>query len=101
MSLVYNGQEITHHEDAIKDPIVLEFLDIPESHRLIESDLEEALINNLQNFLLELGQGFAFVARQKRLTLDGDHFYADLVFYHTILKCHVLIDLLCCAQHMT
>ena len=59
----------------------------------MESKLEEALIGNLQTFLLELGKGFAFVSRQERITLDGDHFYIDLVFYHTILKCYVLIDL--------
>jgi hypothetical protein len=59
----------------------------------VESELEEALINHLQAFLLELGKGFAFVSRQERLTIDGDHFYIDLVFYHTILKCYVLIDL--------
>jgi len=79
--------------DALKDPMVLEFLDLPESPRLVESSLEQALINNLQTFLLELGKGFAFVSRQQRITLDGDHFYIDLVFYHTILKCYVLIDL--------
>lgn len=77
----------------IKEPIVLEFVGLPESHRLVESKLEEALTNNLQDFLLELGKRFAFVARQKRLTLDGDHFYADLVFYHVILKCYVIIDI--------
>ncbi len=93
MQLARQGQEITKAEDAIKEPVVLEFLNLPESHRLVESDLEEALINNLQHFLLELGKGFAFVARQKRLSLDGDHFYADLVFYHVILKCYVIIDL--------
>lgn len=93
LRLAQKGQEIVNPVDAIKEPIVLEFLDIPESHRLVESKLEEALINNLQNFLLELGKGFAFVARQKRLTLDGDHFYADLVFYHVILKCYVIIDI--------
>jgi hypothetical protein len=71
----------------------MEFLGLPESPRLVESDLEQALINNLQAFLLELGKGFAFVSRQERITLDGDHFYIDLVFYHTILKCFVLIDL--------
>ena len=71
----------------------MEFLGLPESPRLVESQLEEGLINNLQAFLLELGKGFAFVARQERLTLEGDHFYIDLVFYHTVLKCYVLIDL--------
>jgi hypothetical protein len=79
--------------DVFKDPVVMEFLGLPESPRLVESDLEEALVGNLQAFLLELGKGFAFVARQQRLTLDGDHFYIDLVFYHTILKCYVIIDL--------
>jgi hypothetical protein len=71
----------------------MEFLGLPENHRLVESNLESALIGNLQDFLLELGKGFAFLARQHRITLDGDHFYIDLVFYHAILKCHVLIDL--------
>ena len=70
MRLACKGQEITKPEDAIKDPIVLEFLDIPESHKLVESKLEEALISNMQNFLLELGKGMAFVARQKRITLE-------------------------------
>ena len=71
----------------------MEFLGLPESPRLVETDLEQALINNLQSFLLELGKGFAFISRQERLTLDGDHFYIDLVFYHTVLKCYVIIDL--------
>lgn len=92
MQLAINGQEITKPEDVVKDPLVLEFLNIPESHRLVESKLEEALINNLQQFLLELGKGFAFIARQQRLTLNRNHYYCDLVFYHTILKCHILID---------
>jgi len=93
LDLVHKGQEINKPEDAIKDPFILEFLGIPEAHQLTESKLEQALINHLQHFLLELGKGFAFIARQKRLTLDGDHFYADLVFYHVILKCYVIIDL--------
>jgi predicted nuclease of restriction endonuclease-like (RecB) superfamily len=93
LELAIKGQEINKPEDAIKEPLVLEFLNIPESHKLVESRLEQALIDNLQHFLLELGSGFAFVARQKRLTLEGDHFYADLVFYHTKLKCYVVIDL--------
>jgi len=79
--------------DMLKDPMVLEFLELPESAKLVESTLEQTLIDNLQTFLLELGKGFAFVSRQERITLDGDHFYIDLVFYHTILKCFVLIDL--------
>lgn len=93
LKLAQEGQEISNPEDAIKDPLVLEFLGLPESHQLTESKLEIALINNLQNFLLELGKGFAFVARQKRLTFDSDHYYADLVMYHIILKCYVILDL--------
>lgn len=93
LKLAEQGHAIETPSDAIKDPVVLEFLGLPESHRLIESKLEEALIANLQQFLLELGRGFAFVARQKRLTLDNDHFYADLVMYHVILKCYVIIDI--------
>ncbi len=93
MRLAKKGQEIQRPIDAFKDPVVMEFLDLPTSPKLVESDLEQTLINNLQTFLLELGKGFAFVSRQERITLDGDHFYIDLVFYHTILKCFVLIDL--------
>tara|TARA_Y100001001_G_scaffold164056_1_gene194931 strand:+ start:522 stop:1616 length:1095 start_codon:yes stop_codon:yes gene_type:complete len=93
MRLANEGQEIEIPGDAIKEPMILEFLGLPENHRLVESKLEEALINNLQHFLLELGKGFAFIARQKRLSFDGDHFYADLVFYHAILKCYVILDL--------
>lgn len=93
MRLAARGQEVARPVDVLKDPVVLEFLDLPESPRLVESKLEQALIDNLQHFLLELGKGFAFVSRQERISLDGDHFYIDLVFYHTILKCYVLIDL--------
>jgi predicted nuclease of restriction endonuclease-like (RecB) superfamily len=93
MKLATKGHEIQKPADVFKDPVVMEFLGLPESPKLVESALEEALIGNLQAFLLEMGKGFAFVARQERLTLDGDHFYIDLVFYHTILKCYVIIDL--------
>jgi predicted nuclease of restriction endonuclease-like (RecB) superfamily len=93
MQLATQGQIIQQPSDVFKDPMVIEFLGLPESPRLTESDLETALINNLQTFLLELGKGFAFVNRQERITLEGDHFYIDLVFYHTILKCYILIDL--------
>jgi hypothetical protein len=72
---------------------VLDFLDLPESHQLREKDIESAILEKLQHFLLELGKGFAFVARQKRITFDDEHFYVDLVFYNIILKCHLLIDL--------
>ena len=80
-------------EDIIKDPYVLEFLGLPENMDFLEKNLEQALIDHLQKFLLELGRGFSFVARQKRITFDGRHFYIDLVFYNYILKCFVLIDL--------
>lgn len=93
LRLATHGQEVATPEDVLKDPLVLEFVGLPESHRLMESDLEQAIIDNLQAFLLELGKGFAFVGRQRRITLDGDHFYVDLVFYHLVLKCFVLIDL--------
>jgi predicted nuclease of restriction endonuclease-like (RecB) superfamily len=93
MQLATQGQELMRPIDVVKDPVVMEFLGLPESPRLVESKLEQALIDNLQHFLLELGKGFAFVSRQERITLDGDHFYIDLVFYHTVLKCYVLIDL--------
>lgn len=81
------------YEKIIKDPYVLEFLDLPENEHYYESTLEQALIDHLQKFLLELGRGFSFVARQKHFNIDGRHFYIDLVFYNYILKCFVLIDL--------
>ncbi len=93
LRLATKGQDIQQPTDIFKDPVVMEFLGLPEPPRLVETDLEQKLIDNLQSFLLELGKGFAFVKRQERLTLEGDHFYVDLVFYHTILKCYVLIDL--------
>lgn len=81
------------YERIIKDPYVLEFLDLPANEHFYESSLEQALIDHLQKFLLELGRGFSFVARQKHFNVDGQHFYIDLVFYNYILKCFVLIDL--------
>lgn len=82
-----------HPEDIIRDPYVLEFLGLNQDDHFEESELEQALITHLQKFLLELGDGFSFVSRQKRITFDGRHFYIDLVFYHYVLKCFVLIDL--------
>jgi predicted nuclease of restriction endonuclease-like (RecB) superfamily len=93
MRLATQGHEVAQPVDALKDPVVMEFLGLPASSKLVESRLEQALVSNLQTFLLELGRGFAFVSRQERITVDGDHFYIDLVFYHTVLKCFVLIDL--------
>jgi predicted nuclease of restriction endonuclease-like (RecB) superfamily len=93
LALASDWLEPTTAADLIKDPYVLEFLGLPELPRLHETQLEEALISQLQGFLLELGSGFAFVGRQLRLTLDGDHFYPDLVFYQVKLKSYVVIDL--------
>ena len=81
------------YEQIIKDPYVLEFLDLPANEHFYESNVEQALIDHLQKFLLELGRGFSFVARQKHFNVDGQHFYIDLVFYNYILKCFVLSDL--------
>ncbi|MBR0238862.1 MAG: DUF1016 family protein [Thermoguttaceae bacterium] len=80
-------------ENFIKDPYVLEFLDLKNYPALRETDLEQALIGKIQSFLLELGRGFCFIARQKLMRFEDEDFYLDLVFYHSILKCHVLIDL--------
>jgi predicted nuclease of restriction endonuclease-like (RecB) superfamily len=93
LALAKKGHEVTTPRDVIKDPFVLEFLDLPERHAWLERDLEQAIIDRIEDFLLELGKGFCFVARQKRLSLDGDHFYVDLVFYNRLLRCFVLIDL--------
>jgi len=93
MRLSITGQEVQRPADVFKDPVVMEFLGLPESPKLEETELEQALIDNLQVFLLELGRGFAFLARQERLTLEGDHFYIDLVFYHAVLKCYVIVEL--------
>lgn len=90
---IFEKEPSKRPEDFIKDPYVLEFLDVKQNATVYEKDLETALINELQKFLLELGRGFAFVARQQHLDLDGDHFYIDLVFYNYLLKCFVLIDL--------
>jgi predicted nuclease of restriction endonuclease-like (RecB) superfamily len=87
------GSIIEHPIDIIKDTYVLEFLKIPEHHQLSEKELETRLIDNLQTFLLELGKGFTFVGRQYRISLDNAHYKIDLVFYHRILRCFVLIDL--------
>ena len=87
------GLIIENPKDAIKDPYVLEFIGLPEKSFYSESDLEQKLIDKLEHFLLELGNGFTFVARQKRITFDEKHFRIDLVFYNRILKCFVLIDL--------
>ncbi|MEW6653672.1 MAG: PDDEXK nuclease domain-containing protein [Bacteroidota bacterium] len=93
LELSKKGKEIKSEEDLVKDPHILEFLKIPQSYKYSEKELEQKTIDNLQLFLLELGKGFSFVARQFRITLDNTHYYVDLVFYNIALKCFVLIDL--------
>ncbi|MGH1517055.1 PDDEXK nuclease domain-containing protein [Chryseobacterium sp. JK1] len=93
LQLAEKGHIINDSTEAIKDPYVLDFLKIPQSHRVTEKALEQKIIDNLQMFLLELGKGFTFVGRQYKISLRNRHFYIDLVFYHRILKCFVLIDL--------
>jgi predicted nuclease of restriction endonuclease-like (RecB) superfamily len=78
---------------------MLDFLGLEEKPSYSESDLEESIITNQQNFLVEMGREFCFEARQKRITFDNKHYRIDLVFYHRILKCHILLDLLCGTQH--
>lgn len=91
--LAKEGQVIVKPEDLLKEPLVLEFLGLDERASYSESDLESALISHLEKFLLELGKGFLFEARQKRFTFDGDHYFLDLVFYNRLLRCYVVIDL--------
>ena len=93
LELSQKGQIIEKPQDLIKDPYILEFIGLPEQSSYSESELEEKLISKLENFLLELGNGFTFVGRQKRISFDEQHFYIDLVFYNRLLKCFVLIDL--------
>lgn len=91
--LARKGQIVAKPEDALKEPYVLEFLGLDEKSNYSESDLESAIITHLEKFLLELGKGFLFEARQKRFTFDGDHYSLDLVFYNRLLRCYLVIDL--------
>ena len=93
LSLAMNGNEIAKPEDVIRDPYVFEFLGIPEDKPFFESDLEEALVAQIEKFLLELGRGFMFVGTQQRVTFNNHHYYVDMVFYNKILKSYVLIEL--------
>lgn len=93
LQLSEKGHIASHPTEVIKDPYVLDFLKISQSNRVTEKILEQKIIDNLQLFLLELGKGFTFVGRQYKISLRNKHFYIDLVFYHRILKCFVLIDL--------
>jgi predicted nuclease of restriction endonuclease-like (RecB) superfamily len=101
LKLSEKGQQIEKAEDILKDPYVFEFLDIPEDMTLSETELETKLLNKLSHFILELGKGFAFISRQHRITLNNKHYKVDLVFYHRILKCFVLIDLKISAANHT
>jgi predicted nuclease of restriction endonuclease-like (RecB) superfamily len=91
--LAAQGQIVSQPKDLLKEPLVLEFLGLAEQARYSESDLEAAIVSQVEHFLLELGKGFLFEARQKRFTFDDDHFFVDLVFYNRLLRCYVLIDL--------
>ncbi len=93
LALAEKGHEIETPKDLIKNPYVWEFLDLPKDKLIKERGLEKKLVENLQEFLLELGKGFSFVGKQYKITVDNEHNYIDLVFYHRILKCFVLIDL--------
>lgn len=93
LDLSKQGQSIQAPEDIIKDPYVFEFLGIPQQEKYLEGELEAKLVTNLETFLLELGKGFAFIGRQYKISIAGKHYFVDLVFYHRILKCFVLIDL--------
>jgi predicted nuclease of restriction endonuclease-like (RecB) superfamily len=93
LELAQQGQQVMKPSDIIRDPYVLEFLQIPHAHQYLEGELEQKLSDNLQTFLLELGKGFAFIGRQYRIQIGSRQFFVDLVFYHRILKCFVLIDL--------
>lgn len=93
LSLAQNGIEISQPSDIIRDPYVFEFLGVPENKPMLESDLEKALVAQIEKFLLELGRGFMFVGTQQRVTLNNTHYYVDMVFYNKILRAYVLIEL--------
>ena len=93
LSLAQNGIEIRQPSDIIRDPYVFEFLGVPENKPMLESDLEKALVAQIEKFLLELGRGFMFVGTQQRVTLNNTHYYVDMVFYNKILRAYVLIEL--------
>ncbi len=93
LKLSKKGQVVERPEDIIKDPYIFEFLGLKEDKTYSESDLESKLIENLKRFLLELGKGYAFVARQQRISFDEEHFYIDLVFYNRLLRCFIVFDI--------
>jgi predicted nuclease of restriction endonuclease-like (RecB) superfamily len=93
LRLSQEGKIVETPEDMLREPYILEFLNISQEKRITELELERKLIQHFQDFLLELGKGFAYIGRQYRITIANHHYYVDLVFYHRILKCFVLIDL--------
>lgn len=93
LKLAQAGQTIHEPEDVLKDPYVFEFLALPEKKPILEKELHQRLLRHLEEFLLELGRGFMFVGSEQRITLDNTHYAVDLVFYHKILRCYILIDL--------
>ena len=93
LTLAEKGIEMSNPLDIIKDPYVFEFLGVPENKPMLESDLEKALVTQIEKFLLELGRGFMFVGTQQRITLNNTHYYVDMVFYNKILRAYVLIEL--------
>ena len=92
-ALVQQQVTLLQPKDVINTPVTLEFLGLNERALVTENDLEQSILDNLQRFLLEMGHGFCFEARQKRILIDEDYFFTDLVFYHRILKCHVIVEL--------
>jgi len=93
LKLAQKKQVLATGKDLVKDPFILEFLDIKENTRYLESDLEKNILEHLREFMLELGKGFMFMGSQQRITLNETHFYPDLIFYNRLLKCFVIIDL--------
>ena len=93
LALAQNGNQIAVPSDILRDPYVFEFLGLPESKPFLENDLEQALVGQIEKFLLELGRGFMFVGTQQRITVNNTHYYADMVFYNKILRAYVLIEL--------
>ena len=99
LAVARNERQPESPTEIIKDPMVLEFLGLEKRPEYYERDFESAIISHIADFLLEMGKGFSFLARQKRLLIEDDEYFADLVFYNRLLRSFVIIELLCCAQH--
>ena len=91
--ITHEKAEINNHNELIKSPFVFEFLGLKSHEAILENDLEAGLVEHLQDFMLEMGYGFCFEARQKRILIDEEYYFVDLVFYHRVLKCHILLEL--------